>query len=115
MAREFLPPEQADSWGEFNARLEHELELAGRGDALAPLWWAVAGLLFGATLICCTYAFTDRHWWLWLAWLASFAVVLAMASRAARRADSRRARATELNRLKDSWQDHLDRGGSTTR
>ena len=111
MGREFLPPEQADSWGEFNARLERELE--GQGDALVPLWWALAGLLFGATLICCAYAFTDRHWWLWLGWLASFAVVLTMASRAARRADSRRARAIELGRLKDAWQDHLDRGSTT--
>jgi drug/metabolite transporter (DMT)-like permease len=111
MGREFLPPEQADSWGEFNARLE--LELERQGDALTPLWSAVAGLLFGVTLICCAYAFTDRHWWLWLGWLASFAVVLTMASRAVRRADSRRARAIELARLKDAWQDHLDRGSTT--
>jgi hypothetical protein len=111
MGREFLPPEQADSWGEFHARLE--LELERQGGALAPLWSAVAGLLYGATLICCAYAFTDRHWWLWLGWLASFAVVLTMASRAVRRADSRRARAIELARLKDAWQDHLDRGSTT--
>jgi hypothetical protein len=113
MARELLPPEQADSWGEFHARLELELERAGRGDALAPLWWAIAGGLFGATLICCSYAFTDRHWWLWVGWLASFAVVLTMAARALRRADSRRARASELARLQDAWRDHLDRGSTT--
>jgi hypothetical protein len=111
VAREFLPPEQADSWGEFNARLERELE--GQRDVLAPLWSAVAGLLFGMTLICSAYAFTDRHWWLWVSWLASFAVVLTMATRAVRRADSRRARAIELARLRDAWQDHLDRESPT--
>ena len=107
MGRQFLPPEQADSWGEFNARLEFELER--RGDRLAPLWRAGAGALFGATLICCAYAFTDRHWWLWLIWLSAFAGVLIIATRAARRADRRRARDAELARLKDAWQDHLDR------
>ena len=110
MGRQFLPPEQADSWGEFHARLEVELD--NRGDLLVPLWWALAGALFGLTLICCAYAFTDRHWWLWLGWLTSFAVVLAMASRAVRRADDRRARDIELARLRDAWQDHLDRGSS---
>jgi hypothetical protein len=110
MGRQVLPPEQADSWGEFHARLE--LELDSRGDLLVPLWWAVAGALFGVTLICCSYAFTDRHWWLWVSWLTSFAVVLMMASRAVRRADGRRARDIELARLQDAWQDHLDRGSS---
>jgi drug/metabolite transporter (DMT)-like permease len=108
MARESLPPEHADSWGEFHARLEDEL--ARQRDVLAPLWSAVAGLLFGATLICCAYAFSDRHWWLWVGWLGSFGVVLTMAARAVRRADSRRARMAELARLQDTWQDHLDRG-----
>ena len=111
MARDFLPPEQADSWGEFNARLE--LELEGQRDLLTPLLSAVAGLLFGMTLIGCAYAFTDRHWWLWVGWLASFAVVLAMAARAVRRADSRRARAIELARMRDAWLGHLDRGFPT--
>jgi hypothetical protein len=111
MGRDLPPPEQADSWGEFHARLE--LELEGQQGTLAWLWWALAGLLFGLTLICCSYAFTDGHWWLWLAWLASFAVVLMMASRAVQRADSRRARAVELARLQDAWQDHLDRESPT--
>jgi hypothetical protein len=110
VAREFLPPEQAESWGEFNARLEVELE--GQRGALAPLWSAGAGLLYAAMLICCGYAFTDRHWWLWVTWLASFAVVLTIAARAVRRADSRRARAIELARLQDAWHDHLDRGSA---
>ena len=107
MARDFLPPEEADSWGEFHARLADEL--AGQQNALAPLWSVLAGLLFAAMLICCGYAATDRHWWLWVSWLASFAVLLAIAARAVRRADSRRARAIELARLRDAWRDHLDR------
>ncbi len=77
-----------------------------------PLWWAVAGALFGVTLICSAYAFTDRHWWLWVGWLTSFAVVLIMASRAVRRADGIRARDRELARLQEAWQDHLDRGSA---
>jgi len=107
MARDYLPPEQADSWGEFHARLEDEL--AGQRSALAPLWSALAGLLFAAMLICCGYALTDQHWWLWVGWLAAFAVLLTIAARAVRRADSRRTRAIELARLQDAWQDHLDR------
>jgi hypothetical protein len=110
MGRQLLPPEQADSWDEFHARLE--LELESRGDLLVPLWWAVAGALFGVTLICSAYAFTDRHWWLWVGWLTSFAVVLIMASRAVRRADGIRARDRELARLQEAWQDHLDRGSA---
>ena len=110
MGRQLLPPEQADSWGEFHARLE--LERDSRGNLLVPLWQAVAGALFGGMLICCSYAFTDGHWWLWLGWLTSFAVVLVMASRAVRRADSMRARDIELARLQDAWQDHLDRSSA---
>ena len=109
MGRQFLPPEQADSWGEFHARLEVELDNRGEPD-WCRCGGPIAGALFALTLICCAYAFTDRHWWLWLVWLTAFAVVLVMATRAARRADSRRARDAELARLKDAWQEHLDRG-----
>jgi hypothetical protein len=45
MGREFLPPEEADSWGEFHARLE--FEAADPGPLLIPVWWTVGGLLFG--------------------------------------------------------------------
>jgi hypothetical protein len=110
MGRQLLPPEQADSWGEFHARLE--LERDSRVNLLVPLWWAVGGALFGATLICSAYATAYGHWWLWLGFLASFGVVLIMASRAVRRADGMRARDLELARLQEAWQDHLDRGSA---
>ena len=111
MGREFLPPEQADSWGEFHARLE--LEVADPGNPLIPVWWCAAGLLFATGLICCAYAVQDRHWWLWLCMLAPLGAVGVMAARAVERADQRRARAVELGRLQDAWQDHLDRASRT--
>ena len=76
---------------------------------LIPLWWGVAGLLFGIALICCAYAFQGGHWWLWLGMLAPLGVVGMMAARAVERADRKRARAAELARLQDAWLDHLQR------
>lgn len=111
VGREFLPPEQADSWGEFHARLEDEV--ARRDGRLTPLWYTVAGLLFGTGLISCAYATQDRQWWLWLCMLAPLAVAGVMAVRAVERADRDRARAIELGRLQDAWLDHLERGSPT--
>ena len=108
MGREFLPPEQADCWGEFHARLE--FEEADPGHPLLPLWWSFAGLLFGLTLICCAYAFQGGRWWLWLCMLALLGVLGVMAARAVARADRERARAAELARLHDAWIEHLERG-----
>ena len=104
MGREFLLPEQADSWGEFQARLEFEAD----ADRLTPVWWALGGLLFGLALVSSAYAFTDHHWWLWLCMLAALAADLALAVRAVDRADSDRARRAELERLQEAWRDHLD-------
>ena len=41
MGREHLPPEEADSWGEFHARLE--LEQAASDGPLMPLWQVAGG------------------------------------------------------------------------
>jgi hypothetical protein len=112
MGHEFLPPEEADSWGEFHARLE--FEAASAASPLTPLWWAVAGSLFGVMLFTSFSAFQDKHWWLWLGWLALLGTLLAMAARAVTRADRRRARAVELGRLYDAWADHLERHSPTT-
>ena len=108
MSRSVPPPEEADSWGEFNARLE--LEAADLGHPQMPLWWSVGGVLFGVALICCAYAFQGGHWWLWLCMLALLGVLGVMAARAVARADRQRARAAELARLHDAWIEHLERG-----
>jgi hypothetical protein len=107
MGREHLPPEEADSWGEFHARLE--LEQAASDGPLMPLWQVAGGLLFAAMLFTCAYAFQDRHWWLWLSWLSLFGVLGVMAARAVERAERRRARAVELGRMYDAWVDHVER------
>jgi hypothetical protein len=75
MGREFLPPEEADCWSEYHARLELEAAGGRHGDRLRPLWGAVAGALFAVGLISCAYAFQDHHWWLWLCVFASLGVV----------------------------------------
>jgi hypothetical protein len=111
MGREFQPPEQADSWGEFHARLE--LEYAAAGNSSAGLWWALAGLLFGVGLVSSAYALSEHHWWLWLAMLTPLAIVGVMAVRALDRADRARERAVELHRLEDAWLDHLERHSPT--
>ncbi|MGH3277743.1 MAG: hypothetical protein ACRDNW_01225 [Trebonia sp.] len=107
MGREFLPPEDAGSWGEFHARLE--LEQDGTGSRLTPLWWGGAGVLFAVMLFTCAYAFQDRHWWLWVCWLSLLGILCVMSARAAARADRRRARAAELATLHDAWVEHLER------
>jgi hypothetical protein len=107
MGRSALPPEEAGSWGEFHAR--PEVAAAGRGDPLTPLWWALAGPLFGTGLICSVFAFQDGRWWLWLYMLAAVSAVGAMAAWAVERADRGRAGAGELGRMHVAWQDHLTR------
>ena len=102
-----LPPEQADSWGEFHARLE--LEAAAPGSWTTPLWWSLAGMLFSVSLICCADALQERHWWLWAAMFTALAIDGVMAVRAVDAADKRRARAMELQRLHEAWLEHLDR------
>jgi hypothetical protein len=102
-----LPPEQADSWGEFHARLE--LEAAAPGSWTTPLCWSLAGVLLSVSLICCNYALQDRHWWLWVAMFAALAIDGVMAARAVDGADKRRARTMELQRLHEAWLEHVDR------
>ena len=108
MGRSVQPPEEADCWGEFHARLE--LEAADPGSPLTPVWWSLSGVLFAGTLITSAYAFQGGRWWLWLCMLASLAVLGVMAARAVERADRWRARAAELGRLHDAWLEHVERG-----
>jgi hypothetical protein len=113
MGHKFLLPEQADSWGEFHARLE--IELASRDDdlRLRPLWWSVGGLLFGVTLMTCAYATQDHHWWLWICMVAALAADIALAIRALDHTEYEHARMAELNRMQDLWEQHMDRGPAT--
>jgi hypothetical protein len=111
MGREFLLPEHADSWGEFNARLERELECRDHDHRLTPLWWSLGGLLFGLALVSCAYAFQGHRWWLWLCMVAALAADLAMAIRALDRAEREASRRAELTRMQEAWEDHLN-GGS---
>jgi hypothetical protein len=111
MSRESLLPEQADSWGEFHARIERELESQDRGHRLTPLWWSLGGLLFGLALMSCAYAFQGHNWWLWLCMLAALGADIAMAIRALDRADLERSRRAELARMLDAWENHVH-GGS---
>jgi peptidoglycan/LPS O-acetylase OafA/YrhL len=107
MGRSVLPPpEDADSWGEYRARLE--LERAAGQSLWTPAWWAIAGALFAAALLSCAYAINDHRWWLWLIMLAALGFDGVLAVRAAEHADRERARAVQLGRLEDAWLDHLE-------
>jgi hypothetical protein len=105
MGRSVPPPEDADSWGEYRARLE--LERASGQSLWIPVWWSIAGMLFATALLTCAYAIRDDRWWLWLVMLASLGFVGVLAVRGAERADRERARAAELAELEDAWRDHL--------
>jgi hypothetical protein len=107
MGRKVLPPEQADSWGEYHARIEMETD--ARIDPWRPFWWSLGGLLFGAALIFCLYAVQDHHWWFWLAMCTALAITGVMATRAVDRADRDRDRAAQLAQLEAAWLEHLDR------
>jgi len=106
MGRSVPAPEDADSWDEYRARLE--LELAAGQSLWTPVWWAISGLLFAATLLSCAYAIQDRSWWLWLIMLASLGFFLVLAARGVDHADQARQRTAELLRLEEAWLEHLD-------
>jgi len=106
MGRPVPAPEDADSRGEFRARLE--LERATGPSLWTSVWWTIAGLLFAATLLSCAYAIQDRRWWLWLIMLASLGFFLVLAARGVDHADRARQRRAELLRLEDAWLEHLE-------
>jgi hypothetical protein len=108
MGRQFLPPEEADSWGEYRARLE--TEAGARVNPWRPLWWGLDGL---SAFFLCIYAVQDHYWWLWLALCTLLAINGSIALRAMDRADRKRARATELSQLETAWLSHLDRRSPT--
>jgi hypothetical protein len=93
VGRDMPPPEEADSW--------------------AGVWWVVwqvvGALLFVAGLLFCAYAFSDRHWWMWLCSFAAFAAVFSMAARAKTTMDREAERAAEIEQLERMWQARLER------
>ena len=103
MGREFLPPEEADSWGEFHARLEFEAAIPVRCCRVVD----AGGLLFGVGLVCCAFALQGGRWWMWLCMLVPLGVVGVMAARAVERADRRRGQPSWP--MHDAWLDHLER------
>jgi hypothetical protein len=107
MGRELPPPEHADSWGEFHARIEQER--AALGGPWSPLWRSVAAVLFVVGLLFCAYGSQDGHWWLWAGMLVSLAIVATMASRAMTNAERNGNRAAELDHMEQEWQAHLER------
>lgn len=110
MGRPDLRPEDADSWGEFQARLEFE-RAAGKSP-WTPVWWVIGALLFVSALLSCAYAIRDDRWWLWLVMLASLGFFLVLAVRGVDGADKDRERVAELHRLEDAWLDHLGKRSS---
>jgi hypothetical protein len=99
-------PEDANSWGEFNACLERES--ADWGSPLILLWWLVGVLCFVTALLSLGYALSSPHvlWWLWLYAAISLATDGVLASRGVQRADQARTRRAELVELRDAWLEH---------
>lgn len=107
MGRDLPPPEQADSWGEFHARIEQER--AALGGNWSALWRSVAAVVFVAGLLCCAYGTQGGDWWLWIAMIVSFSIVGMMASRALSNAERNGNRAAQLDRMEQEWRAHLER------
>jgi hypothetical protein len=103
-------PEDADSWGEFNARLERETD--SLKSPLTVWWWTAAVALFGTGLMSGGYALTDGGWWLFPCALAPLLAAGLMSVREVDRATRARVRAAELDRLRTAWLDHLHGGAA---
>jgi hypothetical protein len=109
MGRAMARPEDADSWGEFHARLEFEMD-GLHEPGLLPLWWVLGVLAFIACLVSWGYALEHGMTWLWPIGLAALGVAGLLAARALDRAERRQARLTELERMWEAWRDHLQGG-----
>ena len=107
MGRDLPPPELADSWGEFHARIE--MERSAQENGRSACWRAVAALVFVAGLVCCAYALQGGQPWLWPAAMAAFAVVGVMASRALDNAEREGLRSSQLEVMERAWEAHLER------
>ena len=94
MGRDFPPPELAESWGEYLARLDREQ--ATQQNRWIPLWWAIGTMLFVTGLIFCAYATQSKNWLLWVGMLAPLTAAGVLAVRALDRAERIATKRTQL-------------------
>lgn len=106
MGREGMPPEDADTYDEFRARLQQE-EAARPKRAVSPLWSGVVGLLIPASIIFQLKGSASVP--LKVGVVVVFAAFVVLAMRSFRRTERQQARAIELERLQNAWQDLLGR------
>jgi TRAP-type C4-dicarboxylate transport system permease large subunit len=104
MGREGLPPEDADTYEEFRARLEQE-EAAAPKRAISPLWSGLVGLLIPADIIFGLKGAVSLPLKLGVA--VVLVAILVMAMRTFRRTERQQARVIELDRLRNAWQESL--------
>jgi peptidoglycan/LPS O-acetylase OafA/YrhL len=111
MGLDIPPPELADSWGEYRALLDRET--AALENRWMPLWWTAGTILFGAGLLCCTFAVQTKDWLMWVGMLAPLAAAGVLAARAVAHADRVAARRAELRQLEYAWEIHRSRDAAT--
>jgi len=104
MGREGLPPEDADTYEEFRARLSQE-QAAAPTRAISPLWSGLVGLLIPAYIV---FGFKGAGSLpLKLGVVVVLAAILVLAMRTFRRSERQQARSIELDRLQNAWQESL--------
>ena len=106
VGREGLPPEDADTYEEFRARLRQE-EAAGPKRVVSPLWSGLVALVIPTGIVFGLTGAASLP--LKLGAAVALAAVLVMAMRSFRRTERRQARAIELDRLQNAWQESLGR------
>jgi TRAP-type C4-dicarboxylate transport system permease large subunit len=104
MGREGLPPEDADTYEEFRARLKQE-QTAAPKRTISPLWSGLVGLLIPADIIFGLKGAVSLPVKLGVA--VVLAAILVMAMRSFRRTERQQARSIELDRLQNAWQESL--------
>jgi hypothetical protein len=104
MGGEGLPPEDADTYEEFRARLKQG-EAAAPKRAIPPLWSGLVGLLIPADIVFGLKGAVSLPLKLGVA--VVLAAILVMAMRTFRRTERQQARASELDRLQNAWQESL--------
>jgi membrane protein implicated in regulation of membrane protease activity len=104
MGREGLPPEDADTYDEFRARLRQE-EAAGPKRAVSPLWSGLVALVIPTGIIFGLTGAASLP--LKVGAAVVLAAILVMAMRTFRRTERQQARSIELDRLRNAWQESL--------